>query len=993
MANPEQIRGLLVGVESALESSDAHALRSALGSAHASIKSLPAGDPEAGDLLADLGRLLHHAGEHESAIKELRDALPLQIARHGEATWQVARTRRLIAASLICLHDVPSAILELESAARIACDSDYARVEVACSSWLLGNLLVRIGRAAEALAPLRRVLMSLESVQEFDELRARAEDYLGTAFLQLGRLDAAEYRLEAAVQRHRGESGENSLEYADWLLELAQLYDLQQRFAYAVECAQRCVAIRTRHLPQDDPQLATAHLVLACLLSECEEWAKARPHYYAAMQIMQGAGLPDPAHFFVAHAGFLHTEVKMGATEGTEEDLQKVLAISCQLREDSEGGITQALVDLALLKEARGDPVASHALAERAQRAASESRNDHLNRPAFLDLARLQVKHGAPASAVSLLDWVATIDAQLASRLVDTCHFSQRVLYSDTLAEATSELISTVREHLSGNEEAVRIALRVVLARKGLLTEADIANNRRMLELRGRGVDEQLDRVEALRRELRDLEMHGPTDGFKKLWHTVDKKKRELREQESLLAGAIDDPPPASSVFDGDPARLARNLHPDEVLIEFFAIRGQERTRRLERVEPDLQSEIVPVGYVAFVFRGATAGVRLVDLGSAEPLERLVYSWIAAMHPSGVEEVPRSWHGSLEAGGESAIGARLREKVFDPIQPHVPPKSRLRIAPDGALAAVSFALLPLADGTRLIDRFEVSYVSCGRALLHRGTPREHSSGDPLIFVDPDFDGGDLSTLLARSARTPDFYFRRLSRSADEGRRVQWRIGGSPMTQGQATKAALVAVRSPPILHVATHAYFLPKYTAHGRSTRVIGEWRKEGFGLWLRGDVLALVDEPLLRSGLVLAGVNAYSAGLDVVPEMGDGLLTALEISRLDLRGTELAVLSACSTARGAVRPGEGSAGLLQSFEAAGARSVVAALWAVAEHPATLTLIDTFYSELLRGSTKPAALRRAQRRLKQLGAPGWVWGSLVCYGDPDALQWRPGQQA
>ncbi len=103
----------------------------------------------------------------------------------------------------------------------------------------------------------------------------------------------------------------------------------------------------------------------------------------------------------------------------------------------------------------------------------------------------------------------------------------------------------------------------------------------------------------------------------------------------------------------------------------------------------------------------------------------------------------------------------------------------------------------------------------------------------------------------------------------------------------------------------------------------------------------------MLLSGLVLSGANAEpERDENDVPLDDDGILTAEEVVGLDLKNTELVVLSACETGLGDVAEGEGVFGLQRAFHQAGVRTVIASLWKV-DDAATRSLMIAFYRNLL----------------------------------------------
>jgi len=148
-----------------------------------------------------------------------------------------------------------------------------------------------------------------------------------------------------------------------------------------------------------------------------------------------------------------------------------------------------------------------------------------------------------------------------------------------------------------------------------------------------------------------------------------------------------------------------------------------------------------------------------------------------------------------------------------------------------------------------------------------------------------------------------------------------------------------------VVHLATHGFFATETCI----------------------DAGIVAVNPMLRSGVVLAGANDSGSG------DGRGVLTAEEVGSLDLQGTELVVLSACETGLGVNRSGGGILGLRRAFSAAGAGQLVMSLWSISDRD-TADLMEAFYARFLhrRRPTSPQdALRGAQLEILERNRDRW----------------------
>ncbi|HRG34594.1 MAG TPA: CHAT domain-containing protein, partial [Saprospiraceae bacterium] len=141
--------------------------------------------------------------------------------------------------------------------------------------------------------------------------------------------------------------------------------------------------------------------------------------------------------------------------------------------------------------------------------------------------------------------------------------------------------------------------------------------------------------------------------------------------------------------------------------------------------------------------------------------------------------------------------------------------------------------------------------------------------------------------------------------------------------------------------------------------------------------IFKISDHPMLRSGLIMAGGNAAWQGKQTLEGREDGVLTAYEISQMNLSNTELVVLSACETGLGDIQGNEGVYGLQRAFKIAGAKYLIMSLWQVPDKQTSL-LMTTFYKKWLEDKMSiPDAFHAAQKQLRDGGLEPYYWAGFV----------------
>ena len=347
-----------------------------------------------------------------------------------------------------------------------------------------------------------------------------------------------------------------------------------------------------------------------------------------------------------------------------------------------------------------------------------------------------------------------------------------------------------------------------------------------------------------------------------------------------------------------------------------------------------------------------------------------------------------------------AIGSKeksLYELIWQPLESLLAASKTIYCSPSGLLHRINLAAIPASDGKAFGDRRQLVLLGSTRQLVvpsavtpsgnsaylaggiryatdstaiayaSRSASRSRSteqSSTPLPFQPDSLSatrGGVLDYLPATAAEVHD-----IGRTlAATGFRAKVDTGF--YATEEAFRQLGDDAPSPRIVHLATHGYFFPDPVSKGQKAN-------SHFG---QEPVFKMSDHPMIRSGLILAG--AKQAWLTGKHPQGqeDGILTAYEISQMNLSGTELVVLSACETGLGDILGNEGVYGLQRAFKIAGAKYLIMSLWKVDDR-STREFMTNFYRHwLTENQAVPQAFRATQREIRAKFAGAYEWAGFV----------------
>ena len=979
--------------------------------------------PGYGRNLADLAHLYQTMGKYDQAEALYKQALEiLKKVSNGDNVDYAATLENMASLDVATGRDeqaegIYKQVLEIEK--RVVGDQHPMYATTLCDLGDLYRLMARFAQAEPLYVQSREIRR--KALGEDHPDYARSLDRLAALYDSTGRLKEAEPLFRQAIAIRKKALGDDHPDYARSLNNLAFLDKELGQYAEAEQLYKEALAIRGKVFGPHHRVYASSLDDLAQLYQATGKYQLAEPLYLQALQIRKDTlGEMHPA--YAVNLDNLATLYEMMRRYGDAERLSRqALAIRKIAIGEQHPAYAANLKHLALILAA--------------------TNRTHEASQLLLESAQLQWQH--------LTDNFPTMSDQQKKEFLSHSRFDQ--------SEELSGLV------FDGKGADPKDGLRGVLLSKELLFEVARQESGALLAAVASAPPEWQEswhERERLRHEYANLALRSMSEGgghspssaggandtspehLLGLERQIEQLEEQLRRtnpayatQASLPRVRLED--------------VSAALRPGEALLEYVKYRPYDFASRKWQ----------PAHYGVFVLHGGAGEVEAVDLGSSDAIDNVVEAFRAKMIDSinafGVITPSRGQVHRSENGIAQASSA-LRTLIWQPVEGRLAGVKRVYVAPDGMLSLIPFEALAHQDsegGWRyLAEERELIYLGTGRDLGRLALQAESKSQPKLsrtavLVSDPNFSadqrmlaaivsGVKLSTATIINGRTgvplapkpppaasssstlggtasggkrlalpatweqgpvDDLDHRLTQPVRAEFKRLGWSV--TMMSGDSAVEEAVLGVQSPRILQFATHGFVLDRPEADLQS--------------W---------DNPLLRSGMVMAGVNTWPAhhavyyhvgkeifteaqahahGLSNVQlaadrvEVSDGILTAYEVTGMNLQNTQLVNMTACETGLGEVTP-DGVAGLRQAFLLAGARSMTMSMWEVPAQE-TAEEISDFYSRWLGEGKGPrtetryeafhaaqlAALKRARENYGA-GHP-FYWAGVVYVGDPGDL--------
>jgi tetratricopeptide (TPR) repeat protein/CHAT domain-containing protein len=812
--------------------------------------------------------------------------------------------------------------------------------ETATSLNDLGVLYEAMGEYAKAEPLLQEALGIRQKVlgREHPDIAASLNS-LAVLDQAMGEYAKAEPLYQEALRIWQKVLGPEHLNTAHILNNLGELYQAMGEYAKAEPLYQEALRIRQKVLGPEHPDTATSLNNLAGLYCTMGEYAEAEPLYQEALQIRQKDLGPEHPETATSLNNLAALYCDMGEYAKAEPLYRESLQILQKVLGPEHPDTATSLNNLALLYEDMGEYAKAEPLLQGALRIYRKVLGpEHPNTATSLEnIVLLEVDLGRIDEATALARQASAADLAVLSKLFSFTSEEQRLAYLDIFHPYRLFPI------LKGSETELAAA---VLRYKGVVLDSIVED--RLVAEASQGSEGQklVGRLNLDKRQLGQFLLQPSQKLSAETNQRIEALEGDVEKIESQLAEHVAGLGEARHALSVSLEQVQSTIPNNCALIEYLRYGHYLGKGKWE----------LRYGAILLFSKGAPLWI---PLGKAKEIESLVRRYGTLVRGSPQEE-------ELSANLQA-----LYEALWAPIGQALPSQTkRIIISPDGELNFISFATLLTKGKQFLAQRYSVQYVASGRDLLRE--PKPSIAREVVLFANPDFglvsapilakaDNGSGSIRGSEKRDVEDWSFESLDGTQKESDELikkfaEWGWTPTDFTAKGATKEALLKIHSPYILHLATHGFFAKEDPIATHTDALLNDRQSVAKSTFFKN--------PMHRSGLALAGAQATIEAWkreEVPPVENDGILTAEDVSTLDLQGTWLVTLSACDTGSGEARAGEGVMGLRRGFIQAGAQNLLMTLWPISDE-VTVQIMSDFYDAAHDTGNAPEALAEVQRK-------------------------------
>ena len=774
---------------------------------------------------------------------------------------------------------------------------------------------------------------------------ARISNNLADVYCKLNRFDQADVLYTASLRIKEKISGAFSKDYAKTLYNLANFHSSLGRYEKAKSTILQGIAIYDSLKDTKSTEYLKFLDNLAILTEKTGDTKNAERLYLDALKRREYVGEIKSAEYAINLSNLGKLYLDQGKSEIALQYIEKAVPLTASIYGKNHPIYAGILISKANMQTIQLKLEQAKMNYEEAIRIIQKSLGkDHIeNFHSQFEYAKFLRKTGNREQAISIFQTIEKIPRQFLKRAT---RFLSELELDEKIKEYKSFIFEIYSFQLSNPEDKdiAKLAYNISLYYRGFIL-GNLQRIRIGME-KARFLANSRDEVISLHRQL-EFELNKPID---ERTNTIE-LERKISETESQISHTIGSFSEDSKEYTWEDIQFA--LSEGEVAVEYISF---------------------PVGLSHdSMFYGALLVTKYAD---APQFINLCYETeftkLLKSNTDRTADYVNSIY-NFSNRGAVTIGEKrpsLTELIWTPIQEHLQDVQRIYLIPDGLLNRLNIAALPISLETVVSDSFEIILMSSSRQIIPNDVQiLAYSNKNCLVVGGIDYDIESPEAFASRNSKssptgTQTKIWAALPWAEKESSEVTnlLQTAGfkvSSLKNSYATeKGVLDSLESNNywrILHFATHGFFYsPNYQASPSYFYGSG----------------------MINSGLVLSGANNFQS-LQNNTQTEDGLLSAYEISHIDLSHTELVVLSACETALGDLKNIEGVYGLQRAFKLAGAKQMIMSLWQVPDRETKDFMLSFYKNWIVDSSSIRNAFEKTQLEFRRRFVNPYQWAGFV----------------